>query len=61
MQVIRGARVKPRSHCMISFASAWADIESIRSMRAATGTIWPWILTVSAPSTSCRPRVPAAW
>ena len=34
----RGACVNPRSHRMISSASAWADIESMRSMRAATGT-----------------------
>jgi hypothetical protein len=45
---------------MTSGASACADIESICSMRAATGTSLPLILTVFAPSTSDRPRVPAA-
>ncbi len=42
-----GGCEKPDSHRMISPASAWADIESMRSIDAATGTIRPCILIVS--------------
>ena len=58
---MRGGVLKPPSHRSVSCESAWADIESMRSMRALTGTNCPRIFTSRAPSTSCRPRVPAAW
>ena len=45
MNVVRGGRVNPPSQRRISCESACADIESIRAIRAWTGTIWPWILT----------------
>ena len=58
--VTAGGRVNPESQRRISPESAWADIESIVSMRARTGTNWPWIFTSRSPSTSRLPRVPAA-
>ena len=60
-QVSAGGRVKPPSQRMISFASAWADIESIDSMRARTGTSSPWMRVSLRAVRSARPRVPAAW
>ena len=59
--VMRGGREKPDSQRMISTASACADMESMRSMRAATGRTRPCSLSSVPPSTSVRPRVPAAW
>ena len=47
-----GGRLNPPSQRRISPLSAWADIELSRSIRAATGTSRPFILTSVAPSMS---------
>jgi hypothetical protein len=60
-KVWRGARAKPRSHCISPCASAWPEKTSRWLTCARTGTCSPWILTLGSPPTSRAPRLPPTW